>query len=216
MRKLLLAAVMAAAVPGVSQAAPFINGSFEMGVAPGGYTNLNAPSNAINGWTVSGGSIDYIGSLWAASDGSRSLDLAGNSAGTIEQSFDTVIGRSYSVTYDLAGNPQGGDAIKRLSVFASGAGNVASTELFDTTGRSESAMGWSSRNYTFVADATSTTLSFASITTGFYGPALDNVAVTPLGAVPEPATWAMMIGGFGLIGGVARRRRAGQVSIRMA
>lgn len=27
------------------------------------------------------------------------------------------------------------------------------------------------------------------------------------GAVPEPATWAMMIGGFGLVGGAMRRRR---------
>ena len=31
-------------------------------------------------------------------------------------------------------------------------------------------------------------------------------ASTP-GAVPEPSTWAMMIGGFGLIGGAMRRRR---------
>ena len=29
----------------------------------------------------------------------------------------------------------------------------------------------------------------------------------PAGAVPEPATWAMMIGSFGLIGAAARRRR---------
>ena len=27
------------------------------------------------------------------------------------------------------------------------------------------------------------------------------------GAVPEPASWAMMVGGFGLIGGTMRRRR---------
>lgn len=33
-------------------------------------------------------------------------------------------------------------------------------------------------------------------------------AVAPLGAVPEPSTWALMIGGFGLAGGVLRRRRA--------
>jgi hypothetical protein len=31
----------------------------------------------------------------------------------------------------------------------------------------------------------------------------DNIAT---GAVPEPATWAMMIGGLGLVGGFARRR----------
>jgi hypothetical protein len=28
-----------------------------------------------------------------------------------------------------------------------------------------------------------------------------------LSAVPEPATWAMMILGFGLVGGVMRRRQ---------
>lgn len=32
----------------------------------------------------------------------------------------------------------------------------------------------------------------------------DNVAI----AVPEPATWAMMIAGFGLVGGAMRRRRS--------
>lgn len=41
---------------------------------------------------------------------------------------------------------------------------------------------------------------------------LDN-AVTS--AVPEPATWAMMIGGFGMVGG-AMRRRKGKVTTRVA
>ena len=31
--------------------------------------------------------------------------------------------------------------------------------------------------------------------------------VAPPDAVPEPATWAMMIGGFGLVGGALRRRK---------
>ena len=37
---------------------------------------------------------------------------------------------------------------------------------------------------------------------------LDNVSasVTPSGAVPEPATWAMLIAGFGLVGASLRRR----------
>jgi hypothetical protein len=36
--------------------------------------------------------------------------------------------------------------------------------------------------------------------------ALDNVVLNA-GAVPEPATWTMMIGGFGIVGGAMRRRR---------
>lgn len=36
----------------------------------------------------------------------------------------------------------------------------------------------------------------------------DNINVsTPTAAVPEPATWAMLIAGFGLVGGAARSRR---------
>ena len=34
-----------------------------------------------------------------------------------------------------------------------------------------------------------------------------NLERTPTGAVPEPATWAMMITGFGLVGTMVRRRR---------
>jgi hypothetical protein len=34
----------------------------------------------------------------------------------------------------------------------------------------------------------------------------------PSGAVPEPASWALMIGGFGMAGTMLRRRRAGAVT----
>jgi hypothetical protein len=48
---------------------------------------------------------------------------------------------------------------------------------------------------------------------------LDNVVVGTTGgaaAVPEPATWAMMIGGFGLVGGVLRRQRKVSTRVRFA
>jgi hypothetical protein len=38
--------------------------------------------------------------------------------------------------------------------------------------------------------------------------AIDNLTIGVSGAVPEPATWAMMIVGFGLIGAAARRRQS--------
>jgi hypothetical protein len=37
--------------------------------------------------------------------------------------------------------------------------------------------------------------------------ATSNAILYSTAPIPEPATWAMMIGGFGLIGGFARRRR---------
>ena len=43
----------------------------------------------------------------------------------------------------------------------------------------------------------------------YWGAILDDVSVstpTVTSAVPESASWAMLIGGFGMIGGVMRRR----------
>lgn len=39
------------------------------------------------------------------------------------------------------------------------------------------------------------------------------VAAAGAGAVPEPATWAMMVSGFGLLGGVMRRRRTASFTV---
>jgi hypothetical protein len=41
-------------------------------------------------------------------------------------------------------------------------------------------------------------------------------ALTTSGAVPEPASWAMMIAGFGLVGGAMRRRRGQTVKVGYA
>jgi len=43
-----------------------------------------------------------------------------------------------------------------------------------------------------------------------------NVSLPAAAAVPEPATWAMMLGGFGLIGGTMRKTRRRTGAIRFA
>ena len=64
-----------------------------------------APYTGIPGWTVSSGSVDIIFLPgWSASDGVRSIDLDGLSAGTMTQTFDTTPGTTYEVNFDLAAN----------------------------------------------------------------------------------------------------------------
>ncbi|WP_380874704.1 hypothetical protein ACFB49_00770 [Sphingomonas sp. DBB INV C78] len=58
-----------------------------------------------------------------------------------------------------------------------------------------------------------TTLTFAAAgTSESLGGYVDNITLT---AVPEPASWAMMIAGFGMVGG-AMRRRTVRASVRFA
>ena len=166
------------------------NGSFETAtVNPGTDTLLNAVSTVITGWTVSQGSIDYIGTVWQASNGVRSLDLSGGNAGRIQQTFNTTVGGTYRVTFDLAGNPTGNPTIKEMRVSAGG--NSADFS-FDITGKSLSNMGWVSNSWDFTATGTTTTLSFLNLADTAYGPALDNVSVialsSPPPSIPEPSS----------------------------
>lgn len=204
MRKLLLATALAVALPVAASAAPFVNGGFEDGPAIGalGFTTVaGGDSTSIPGWTVFGDSVDVIGGYWTPAGGARSIDLNGGNTGGIRQTFDTVAGQSYLVTFALAGNPEGGPTVK--TVLTTATGGTTQTSTFDTTGRSRTDMGWRSYTYSFTAGGAQTTLSFASADAGAYGPALDAVTVS---AIPEPAIWAMMLFGFFGLSFAVRRR----------
>ncbi len=202
MKKFALGLAVALALPVAANAAIFTNGSFETGPNPGGFSTLFNPSTAISGWVVGGHSVDYIGSYWQPQDGARSVDLSGNAPGSLAQTFDTVNGVTYAVSFWLAGNPDGGPTVKPLSVDVGGG---ATNFFFDITGASRGAMNWVQKTYLFTASGASTTLTLASNSGSAYGPALDNVSVV---AVPEPATWALMIGGLALAGAQMRRRKS--------
>lgn len=170
-----------------ASAAPFQNGNFELGGKrrPCNNTfNIPAGSTLIPGWTVSVGNIDWESDPpcgWVTASGKKSLDLVGDAAGGIggiQQTFDTVPGATYKVSFALAGNYGGLPVVKPLAVTVNG---VTNNYTFDTTGKSQFNMGWTRITFKFVASSTTSTISFVSDTSGLgginAGAAIDNVIV---------------------------------------
>lgn len=213
-RRTIFAGALALAAASGANAATVINGGFETGTdpnsSPNGFITLTAgDSTSIPGWTVSNGSIDYIGSYWQAQGGSsRSIDLAGTSLGTISQSIDTVAGVWYTVTFWASKNPDGGAPDRTGTVsFGGGSQAFAYSAVNDRAN-----MNWQQYSFNFLATGASSLLSFSADASAgcCYGPALDTVSITE--AVPEPATWGLMLLGFAGIGMAMRRRREGRLA----
>lgn len=155
------------------------NGSFEEGEKVNGYKTLKK-GEKIPGWTVINGDVDLTGSYFVASDGKISLDLHGTPGfGGIQQRFFTEKGKKYLLTFDLAGNPQGGPTIKKLLVSF---GDQTVELEFDITGKTARNMGWETKQLVFRAKERATILKFESNHLNGpanYGPAIDNVILVP-------------------------------------
>ncbi len=183
------------ASPGFLSAQTVVNGSFESGIDPSpDFIDVAAvDSSTITGWTVSSGSIDYIGGRWASADGSRSIDMNGSSAGTLTQTITGLSsGQSYHLFFFMAASPDAGAGVSRSMQVSMG----ASSQIFSaiSTG-SISNPGWTQRQMDFTASGSSMNLSFASLVSGNYGATLDAVSIVP---VPEPGIFSLGFAGLGL------------------
>jgi choice-of-anchor C domain-containing protein len=150
-----------------------MNGSFENGTNPGEAMVLPPGSTAIDGWTVVGGNVSYVGGRWQHSQGFRSVGLP--CGGGISQTFETEPNQEYEVRFNMAGDPNALPAVKSLEVSF---GGVKRVFTFDTTGRSLGNMGWESRTWVFATADPTVTLTFSSPTTECSTPAVDNVRTT--------------------------------------
>lgn len=163
-----------------------VNGSFEEGpeipADIGWLPNVRVDSTAIKGWTVTRGNIDVVSNkLWIAGHGKRSIDLHGGPGfGGIKQSFKTVVGQRYQVSFLMSGTPQRGIPLFKLAVRAADQQQEMS---FDAKGKTVNQMGWTRKTWDFVAITTETTLEIHTLQTTQpdFGPVIDDVSVIALG-----------------------------------
>lgn len=183
------------------------NGSFETpDIAAGTFQYNPTAAFESNAGVAANGSIFLFAS---APDGDQVAFLQSAPSGTGAFSLDVsglTAGTSYTASFLAARRPDV-DGFYGVNPFTVSFNGVllgtftpASTQFaaFTTT--------------SFVAGGTTGTLRFVGTPVFMAGAdnasAIDLVSVSPVAtsAVPEPASWAMMIGGFGVIGGTMRRR----------
>ena len=201
-----LGAIAALALSGTANAAELLtNGSFEApDLGSGGYTY---PNGTLVGWTYTGAAlVDATnGSAWygntppAGQDGGQFASL--QTTGSLSQSF-TASNTKANVSWLAGGRPDFGSYGGNQNYAVTLGANVLGT--FSTTD------GQAFGNHNFTVTGLTAGQNYTITFQGLVGNSdesafIDRVSVL---GVPEPSQWALMIGGFGLIGMGARRRRS--------
>ncbi|MCV2360736.1 FxDxF family PEP-CTERM protein [Paucibacter sp. TC2R-5] len=202
MKKLLIAALIAAPALAFADTNLIKNGSFEANVLATGSWNIY---QNLDNWT----GAPYSGSPRSGIElrnqvagntifGSQYVELDTDKNSWMTQTFDTTANKTYELSFWVAQRDgQKGLASNGLSWSVNG---LNFTEVAKDENKE-----WQKVTGSFVATAGTTTLTFKAIgNSDSYGTSLDLVSVTA--AVPEPETYALMLAGLGAIGFVARRR----------
>jgi hypothetical protein len=155
-----------------------------------------AGSSAYGDWTnISTDPTGHNGNVWVA-DGATDATLATVWSETVAVTPNTHY--TFSFFGAEVSNPCCSNATLQASI------NGVNASTLDTTGAwQQDSFGWNS------GSSTSAVLTLVDTNTsgGFNDFAIDDLSFSGPG-VPEPAAWAMMLLGVGLIGGALRGRRS--------
>jgi len=229
MRKLLLTAVAAAAFVVPAHAGVVYSNDFNS--ENGGNTALNY--NGFNGLTVTNGTVDLVKSgdfgIGCAGGSGACVDLDGstNDAGLVSSnSYAFNAGDHVALSLLFSGNQRNAPPPDSFTMRFDFSGPVSGNFGYMSTvfGNSTAAFtnqtsltltvsniqpNFAFADLTFFFDPTnggSTTFALQDAGNDNIGVVIDNLSLS-VDAVPEPATWAMMLAGFGLAGIAVRRRR---------
>ncbi len=141
---------------------------------------FNAGATNLYYWTIGVGSIEVISVIgsggfagaFLGTTGGYTIDLSGTGSGSISESVLTNSGTTYTLYFDMGGNPNCGNGTKTMTVTAAAASTNYS---FDTTGlTSTSPMPWASKQFTFTATSNSTNITFTDTSGNSCGTLLTN------------------------------------------
>lgn len=188
----------------LAQAAPINlinNGSFEANAQGNGSWAIYA--NLV-GWTGGAYGIELRDNVAGrAFDGLNFVELDTTRNSSISQTFSTLVGATYHLSFMWANRPDHRGAASNGIDWQIGA-------LNGVVG-SDATTAWTKFERDFVATGTSTTLRFGAVgNSDGMGTSLDAVSVTQvptLTKVPEPGSLALL-GGAALALGLVRRRKA--------
>lgn len=242
-RKILpvLGIISCLALPQHARAASIlVNGGFEVPVqGPPNYAAFNVPagSSLITGWNVVQGNVDLTTTAnYGAGPNSlhpssvQDIDLIGDTTGSggvfggLSQSFATVIGQEYQLTFDYSHNNGTFSPDYAVQVTVADANAPANT-VFSVERAQAYVPGqvfgtaiWQAFSQDFIANSNLTLLTFIDTRGAFNaGIYLDEVSVelvSPGGATPLPAALPLFATGLGALGllGWRRKRKAAVVA----
>lgn len=168
--------------------------------------------------TVLGGAVAAVALMAVAPASAATITLTPGANGTLSGGFEASnLGATFSETFTFSLPTAGTTGVSLTSIAVDSITNVdftsatlngislalSPTGVFETGGISLATLAG---NQTLVINGTS----------GGNGSFGGNVSFAPAGGVvPEPATWALMILGFGLVGGMMRRRASTPSNVKV-
>ncbi len=198
LKMILIGAAGALALGGVAHAGTVVFESTFEGVAGGPTTGTYTTVSSADGWTAGANGIElqnHVAGDPAAAGGNVFVELDTFANSSMSR---TVAAGTYTLSYLYSPRPGISSASNIIDVSVNGA------LLGEQTGTGGSVTDWSAITSTFTVSAPATLTFAAGGASDSLGGYVDNITLT---AVPEPATWGMMVLGAGLAGLALRTRQ---------